>query len=268
MHKMVYTSRDFDARRSTDYTLLIHTGRSGDVLAVIDDQSKLLRLAVVDSHQSEQTAELLQLPFGEVKIATLDQGYTFIPIEEFEVSCIPVYSTFLPNEGLTDPLVCEVTPLGIKIVYRLNRLPVSAYLTSLPDAVVRPAVQPFLAMANAYTQVNKPILTIDKAGTVVRIAFFDLGKFSYCSDFEVHDPVDLNYHLLAVMGHVGLEDRKPYVFLSGEIAVDDRYYACVHKYAESVELADAAKLSGISVPSDIQPDAHRFLTLLGMNLCE
>lgn len=265
---MVYISTDFDGQQSTDYTLLIKVGQAEDVLAIVDEEARLKLLTIVDPQQPQPVTDLLNLHFDTIKIVAPDQGYVLIPAEVFETSYLPVYSRYLPHEGLAEPQFCSVDSLGINIVYQLNRLGLAPYTAAFPHALVCPAVQSFLCSASAYAQAGEPVLAIDKTGTTARIAFFDSAKFCYCNDFEVHEAADLNYHLLAVMEHLNLAEKRPQLFLSGDIDADDALYQCAAKYAREVALAESERLTGVSVPADLKLDQHRLLSLLGLHVCE
>lgn len=268
---MAYTSTDFDGQRSADYTLLIQVTPAENIFAVVDEEGQLKFFTSADSKQVIDTsiANLLNLTFNQVKIVVPDQSYSFIPADIFDESYLAVYQRYLPNDGLTDPLVSAISSLDIQLIYQINRIGLNAYTTKFSQASIYPAIQSFLCgIGNYGTQIDQPILAIDKTGSTVRISFFDSGKFCYCNDFEVNQAADLNYYLLAVLAHFKLEDKQPQLLLSGDIALGDEYNECVKKYSDTVDFADIKQLTGVAVPSVLQHDQHRFLPLFGLNVCE
>lgn len=268
---MVYTSTDFDGQRSADYTLLIRVEHTENVFAITDDGGQLKFFTTVDPRQAADTGltGLLNLNFGRVKIVAPSQYYSFVPAAVFDESYLTVYRRYLPDDGLTDSLTSIISPLDLQLVYQINRLGLNPIIEKFPDAAIYPTVQSFLCGVGTFgTQNEEPLLALDKIGPVVRVSFFDAGKFRYCNDFEVSEVADFNYYLLSVLTHFGLEGRGIRFLLSGDVAFGDPYYQCVEKYSDTLAFADTAQLTGISVPPVLQKEQHRYLSLFGLRLCE
>ncbi|WP_353181995.1 DUF3822 family protein [Parapedobacter lycopersici] len=262
----IYTSTDFDSRRAADYTLLVRVGQSADTLAVVDNQSQLKFFAVAGPQQ--QVEALDGLSFGQVRIAAADHSYSFVPEAAYDAALLPVYGRFLVNDGLTVPEVSPVAPYDVRLVYQLNRLGLERYTAAFPEAAIYSKTHAYLCSISGRIQGEERLLTVDITGDAnACIGFFADGKLHYCNDFEIHEPADLHYYMLAVLEHLGLSDGKLPVLLSGDIAAGDPYYSCLTTYSDTITWADLEELIGIAGLPDLQQDQHRFLSLFGLLRC-
>lgn len=270
MNHTSYTSADFDKQQSAGYTLLVRVGQTADTLAVVDEQAQLKFFAVTNREKpNQEVADLLRCTFGQVKIVVTDQSYSFVPEAVYDADFLPVYQRFLPDDGLIAPQVSLVAPHDIRIIYQLNRLGLEQYTAKFPDAAVYPRIHTYLCGISGHTSSPTPLLAVDKTGdTNVCLCFFNEGKLQYCNDFEIHEPADLHYYMLALLEHIGLTEAKLPILLSGNMVADDAYYKCLTAYSDSLMWADIAALAGVSLPEDLQPNQHQLLSLFGLQLCE
>ena len=266
---MIYTSVDFDGRQAADYTLLVQVGEHQHALAVLDDEQQLKFAASYDPSQAEEEiADILNLDFGKVKLAVSDSQYTFIPVEVFDEAQTYTYLRFIQDDGMGEPLVTDIAPLELKLLHQTSRIGVAPLETRFPQLCSYPAVQSLLCGAANYGKdVDGPLLIIDKQRSRTTICFFDSGKFIYSNDFEIAHVDDLTYYLLVVLHHLGIADNQPLLCISGDVTEGDEYHRRMLAYGRQVVWADSGVLTGIGVPIELMPHQHRFLTLLGLNLC-
>ena len=267
---MTYTSADFDKERLADYTLLAQVGQGENALAIVDNEQQLRFVTTYDPAAIEQQVnDILGLDFRQVKIVVRDHGYSFIPAEVFDEAQLPVYRRYLPDDQLTEPLVSDIASLGIKLICQINKLGSTPLSDRFPHATVHAAIAVLLHSVASYgTRASGHTVVIHRMASSVGIYFFDSGKFWYGNDFEVYGADDLNYYLLAMLAHLGLEGKQLNVLLSGDIAADDEYHRRIMKYSDRLTFADMKQLTGIAIPMELQPHQHRFLTLFGLNQCE
>lgn len=266
---MIYTAADFDGQQAADYTLLIGAGNITNTLAVVDQAQQLKFAADYDpSAPGAEVTALLDFNFGTVKLALFDSLYTLIPTEVYDEQHHNTYLQYLPFDGVGTTHVSDVAPLGVKLLHQTSRVGLEAIEGRFPAALHYPFVQPLLnAVAAHGMQATGPLLVIERHLPWVTISIFDKGRFLYCHDFESINIEDFNYYLLAVVDRFGLSEHHPVALLAGDIDLNDAYYERVREYVETVTLADSGALTGIGIPSDMQPHQHRFLTILGLHRC-
>lgn len=266
---MTYTSADFDKERLADYTLLVSVGHGENALGIVDNEQQLQFVTTYNpATMGQQVSDILGLDFRQVKIGMPNSCYSFIPAEVFDEAQLPVYRGYLPDDYVTEPLISDVTSLGVKIICQINKLGSGPFLGNFPHATVHAAITVLLRSVAGYgTSTNGPTFIIHRLDSSVGFYFFDSGKFMYGNDFEVHSADDLNYYLLALIEGHGLEGRELNMMLSGDIIVDDEYHQRITRYSKQVVFADVKKLTRITLPMELQVHQHRLLTLFGLNLC-
>ncbi len=266
---MKYTSVDFDKEQLADYTLLVGVGQEESTLAIVDNEQQLK--FIVTYHPAdidEEIRDILKLDFERVKIVLPCVGYSFIPAEVFDEAYLPVYRRYFTDDGLADPLVSDIPSLGIKLIHQISRIGAELFLERFPHAGIYSSAEVSLhAFAGYGTHASGYTFAIHKMGLSAGIYFFDSGKFRYGNDFEVHNADDLNYYLLSVLEHFGLENERPGMLLSGDIALEEEYHHRTNKHSDQVVFADIEQLTGIAIPAELQSSQHRFLSLFGLNLC-
>ncbi|SEL86789.1 DUF3822 family protein [Parapedobacter koreensis] len=266
---MTYTSEDFDRHRAGDYTLLARISRDEHALAVLDNDRHLSFITAYDPADARQDVlDILELDFGAVKLAIADGAYSFVPAEVFDESLLQTYRRYLPDDGLTATSVSDLPALGITLLHQVGRMGLERFTTRFPNLSIYPLVQPLLVAMAGYTmQAPGPLVIINKQASSVSIAILDSGRFVYGNDFEVFNPDDFNYYLLAILTNGGLIDKRPLCCLSGNIAADGEFHRRVAKYSDQVVFADCGQLTGIAIPQTLQLEQHQYLTLLGLHLC-
>ncbi len=266
---MTYTAADFDRDRLADYTLLIDVGQQEHAVAIVDQERRLQFLATYEPAAiDQQINDILGLDFGQVKIATGVNGYVFIPADVFDETQLPVYRRYFPDEQLAEPVVADIEPFGIKLVCQLNRIGAADFTMRFPHATTHPSIAVLLRSLSPYGLAKRGhTVLIYKAGPLVGIYVFHSGKLCYSNDFEMHEADDLNYYLLQVLDHLGLEGMLPEVRLVGDVETGDAYYQRIAKYSERIVFMDTHRLTGIAIPDELGLYQHRFLTIFGLNQC-
>lgn len=266
---MTYTSADFDQWHAADDTLLVGVGYGENTLAIVNHDRQLKVLTSYDPNHVEQwIGDVLNQQFGNVKLAISDSAYSFVPVDVFEEHLLDTYLHYLPSDGLLDVAVSAVPSFGIKLLHRINRLDLAPFAARFPELAIYPSIQSLLSGVSEYAQSGGPSVIIDKQASAISICVFDKGNLVYANDFDVTDPDDFNYYLLSVLANTGLTDKQPTFWLSGDLAQDDAFYRRVSKYSEAVNFVDSGRLTGIHLPDELKLEQHRYLTLLGLYLCE
>ncbi|MGK6351395.1 DUF3822 family protein [Parapedobacter sp. DT-150] len=266
---MTYTSADFDQWHAADYTLLVGVGYGENALAIVDHDQQLKLLTTYDPNHVEQwIGDVLNQPFGNVKLAVSDSAYSFVPADVFEEHLVDTYQQYLPGDGLSDVAVSAVPSSGIKLLHRINRLDLAPFAARFPQLAIYPRIQSLLSGVSEYAQSGGPSVIIDKQASAVSICVFDKGHLVYANDFEVTDPDDFNYYLLSVLANTGLTEEQPACWLAGDLTQDDAFYQRVSKYSEAVNFVDSGQLTGIHLPDELKREQHGYFTLLALYLCE
>jgi len=267
--EMTYTSTDFDSDQSQTYTLLVRAEPDAYTLAIVDKHDRLKLIATYHPTAVEQPIlELLALDFASVKFAIPSSGYAFIPEEAFEEENLTAYLQYLPDDGLVDIAVSKMDNLNIRMIHQTDKLDTAIFAARFPNRVTYPAMQVLLTnVAREGLAGDRPLLVLDKQGTLLYVVFFNQGKLIYAGDFKVSEDSDVNYYLLSVLAHLNLENLRPSLLLSGDLSAADSVYRSAKAHGSEIRFADIASLTGIVLPDELQPSQHQFLTLLGLHRC-
>lgn len=267
---MDYTSEDFDIARLVNYRLLIRAGRRLHALAVIDTKNHLQLLSTFSvNDMSKQVTDILSLPFYEVRIATAQNAFTFIPEEVYDENHLDDYASYLPAQQHTDRIsITGIPHLGVKNIHIINRLGGSMLIDRFPQAKIYPYVHVLLnSAAVQLTRKRGAAIGIDLYEQSLSLSYFDAGKFVYFNDFEVLNIDDFNFYLLSLINSFNIDIAGLDFFVSGDISHADSFHNCLLKYSEKVTFADIKKLIGVTFPESLADHQHRFLSLLGLNIC-
>ncbi len=269
---MTYTSADFDRERAADYTLFIRVGVDDTAFAVVDGERRLKHISTGEaSEDGLERTRLLELAFGQVKLAVQSNRYAFVPDEVFDEVNVPNYLRYLPDDGIADATVSTVTPLGIKLIHQTERLGIERFVERFPKMQIFPVIHVFLnSVADYGTHSAGPVWLLDKQSATVCIAFFNNGSFVYASDFDMLEMDDFVYSLLSVWEQVGLAGKteKPKFLLSGDIVEDDEIHRWCSAQGSEVGFIKSETSMDVDIPDEITSHQHRYLTLLGLQLCE
>ncbi len=266
---MIYTTTDFNEQQATAQTLLVEIGAETHKLVVVDDAEQLRFAADYNpTDMGPEVAAVLDRDFAAVKVAVAGSRYALIPAAVYDEQQHDTYLRYLPFDGVGATEVTDVTPLGVKLLYQVDRIDMGTLIARFPIAGSHLQVQGLLhAAADQGLRANEPFLAIERHAPWVTIAVFNEGKFLYCHDFESGNEDDFTYHLLSVIHRFGWGDRQLAIHLAGDISVGDPYYARAAAYGQNVALADSGAWTGIRVPDDAVPHQHRFLSLFGLHQC-
>ncbi|WP_353195840.1 DUF3822 family protein [Parapedobacter defluvii] len=267
---MIYTSTDFDREQTAEYTLLVRIGSGENALAVVDGEKRLKLITTYDpAAAGQEITDLLDLNFTAVKLSLQGSRYTFIPQEVFDEASTQLYLNHLPYDGLAETVTADIAPLSIKMLHQIDRLGAESFLARFPGILTYSAMQALLqSTANYGLKTGDPLLIIDKQESDLMVCFFDGNRFVYANDFAITGIDDNAYYLYAVLEHLGGGECHPRVCLSGNIAEGDGIHQWALMHGIDVVFADSGALVGIAIPTEIVPQQHRFLTLLGLHLCE
>jgi len=266
---MIYTSTDFNREQSAVYTLLVRVGSDENALAIVGDDGQLKLITTYNPIALEQEmADLLNLDFAAVKLSIPGSRYAFIPGEVFDEAAMQMYVRHLPDDGLAETVVSDIAPLGMKVLHQTDRLHVESFTERFPGMLTYAAMQVLLqSIAGHGLNSEAPVLLIDKQASTLHICFFDGNRFVYANDFDVTGAEDDRYYLFAVVKHLGLEEKRPEVCLSGDILSGDEIHQWSVTHGNEVMFADTGTLVRIAIPEQLISQQHRFLTLLGLHVC-
>lgn len=267
---MKYTSTDFNKEQATAYTLLVRIGSDENALAIVDTEKRLKLVATYDPAITErEIRDVLNLDFAAVKLCLHGNRYTFVPEEVFDDPATQSYLGHLPDDGLVATSVSDIPSLGIKVLHQPDRLVTESLAVRFPDLVTYSTVQALLqGVADYGLTSDRPVLIIDKQASTVIVCAFDKSRFIYANDFDVLGMEDFTFYLLSILKHLGLEESRPDICLSGDVAEQDEIHQWALSNGSEVVFADSGALVRIAMPQELIPQQHRFLTLLGLHLCE
>jgi len=266
---MIYISTDFNREQSAIYTLLVRVGSHENALAIVGDDGQLKLITTYDPMTIEQeVADLLDLDFAAVKLSLSGSRYVFIPEEVFDETVVQLYLRHLPDDGLASTVVSDIAPFGLKILHQTDRLQAEPFAKRFPGVLTYASTQVLLqSIAGHGLKTNAPALVIDKQASTLTICFFEGNRFVYANDFDVTGSEDCAYYLVSVSKHLGLEDKRPGICLSGNILADDEIHQWSMANGDGVVFADSSALVHMAIPEQLTSQQHRFLTLLGLHLC-
>ncbi|MFC3197483.1 DUF3822 family protein [Parapedobacter deserti] len=266
---ITYTSADFDMQRTAGYTLLATVAQDECALAIVDQARRLKALQTYDSALVPQAVEnLLGRSFQHVKVSVFDSRYMFVPTEVFDDTYQQVYRRYLPDEGLVNFEVSTIASLGVNMLYQANRLDLAPFTARFPLLQAYPFIQVLLCSTAAFgTGADNPVVVLDITSSRMAICLFDQGKFIYGNDFETYSTADFTYYLLSVLEHVDWVNKKPHIYLSGDIALGDERHGLLSEYGWTTAFLDSGSLTGVAVPEELMQLKHRFLTLFGLVVC-
>jgi len=264
-----YTSADFDAQRTPDYTLLARLGLDEQVLAVVDEAWRLkFAMAYGPGEMDGNVWDRFPLGFSQVKLAVVDAGHLFLPAEVFDEAYTQTYFSYLPNDGLVNSGISDISSLGIKLLHQTHRLGMESLIARFPQAHSYPTIQALLCSVADYGKKSEDLtFVLDKQSSRITLCVFKAGRFIYSNDFELYSITDLDYYLLSLLEHLGLADEHPQIYLSGDITMNDAIHQLLLTYGKTVLFADSGLLTGVAIPAELQQHQHRLLTLLGLRLC-
>lgn len=268
---MDYTSEEFDIGYLSRYRLFLRIGAKEHALAVIDHRNRLLLLTTFsDDDMSKQVIDILGQPFSDVKITTRNDAYTFIPSEWYDDNHLADYARFVAaDDGLEYINVAEIKAIGIKNVHQINRLNGSHLLNHFPQATVFPASHVLLnTVANTLSKRRGASIGVGLNEDTLSIYYFNEGRFMYYNEFKIKELPDFNYYLLSVLDTFKLNGQSITFFLTGDIEEGDDYAACLQKYGDKLDFADTQEITGVVMPEILKSSQHRFVRLLGLNVCE
>lgn len=263
-----YTSADFEGSRTANHTLLIRAGEFGNAVAVVDNRQRLQFVTEYGPAEiPHEMQALLQSDYSAVRIGIPNGRFAFIPAEVFDDAEAATYKHYLPDDGLAALTVADIADLDIKLVHQTPPLGLVAWQQRFPQARIHPNIEAMLGSLSGYgRQTEGTVVAVDRYGSFTSICVFHKGKFVYGNDFETHSAGDLNYYLLKVLRHLGVETAVS-LYLSGDVEQGDPYHQHLSKYTGEVVFADTAQLTGITIPDELLPVQHRFLTLIGLLSC-
>jgi len=266
---MIYISTDFDRERSAAYTLLVRGGATQTTIAIIGDDQRLKVIAAGrPGAAGKEMTDLLALNFSAVKLAFHGGRYAFVPDEVFEAASVPQYLGHLPNDGLAETFVSAIAPLGIRMLHQCDRLAIGPFVERFPNLHIGSTMQALLHGVSGYAQRERtPVLAIDRHDASLLVCGFEGDRFVYGNDFEVVSDDDIRYYLYAVVDHLRWNEQRPRICLSGDVGLQDDIHQWAQEHGIAVDFAESGRLSGISIPEEIKPKEHQYLTLLGLHLC-
>lgn len=268
---MDYTSSEFDIQKIADYTLLVHVGETQHHLAVVDDEGTMMLLTLFeDGNIHSQAADLLNSPFGRVRVACRQHAYTFVPDEVYDESQLGNYASFV-SAGLEaeQVAVSNISSIGVRNVYGVEPLAFHYFTNYFPHAMVIPDSSVLLQVTGGKLAKKQGIyLGIDLHESRLALYCFDKGQFLFYNNFEVADENDFNYHLLNVVRGLGMSWDNIQCMLSGQIMPQDAHYKVLTKYTDRIEFADTARMARVTLPENMEKHQHTYLVLMGLYACE
>jgi len=264
-----FSSPNFDPKQAQDHTLLVNAGQSDFMLAVLDPAGQVRLLLTADPAQLDD-AFWGRLPdaFAEVRLGAADSGYLSLPADAFDEAYLDTYRRYLPTDGLAESTVADIAPLGIKLLHQTDRLSIRPFAERFPRSAVFPAIQSFVCCVAGLAEADGgQLLIVHRQAGRTTFCLIDDGNLIYLNDFETHHDLDVNYFFHTILDSLPIDQRRLRISLSGDFTPEDEFCRMLSAQLTEVMFADAAALTGVGLPVDLNGQQHRFLTLFGLRLC-
>lgn len=243
-----YVSDDFAPGSTIPYQLMIDAGTGLDPwLALFDSQKKLKFFGSQESYEAlfpDQPLGSLQLERVRAAVATVD--LMFFPSEVYEPEKRNTYASYLLDDGVTAIQEIVDTRLKSNVLYRPDLHNMTALFHQFPELGTVPLS--YLLPAGLISTGSESVLYIHKGDRDVVFWAVDQESLYYHNVFQCVNEDEFNYYLLQVLRLLGERRSDCRVLISGNVDIGDSYYQRITKYQATIEIADPAALSGLSVP--------------------
>src|SRR5690606_36869041 len=141
--------------------------------------------------------------------------------------------------------------------HQTDRLHVASFVERFPGMLTYATMQVLLqSIADHGLNSDAPVLVIDKQASTLHICFFDGSRLVYANDFDGMGTADDRYHLSAVVKHLGLDEKRPKIYLSGDIRPEDEIHQWSVAHSNEVTFADSGTLVRITMPEQLISQQH------------
>lgn len=277
-----YSDPAFNKDFSSHYTLLFQLEEQQYSYAVYDKRKGTLQVLKTVGFNTANHADgisrlkvsltsddILQAPFGEIKLALTDVAFTLVPRVLFEEAHAAAYlSMHAPLAPEDQVMVNQVRGVFIRNVFSVPGW-AHNYFQDLFHAPKFFHVGTALletATRNRDQFADQHLILDIKPG-MLYILYYEKKEFMYMNSFRFVNKDDFLYYVLLIAEEYALDRESCQLALSGEIIPDAQLYDELWKFFRNIQFVTAHE--HIRLPEELQEKPmHMFNSLLSLDLCE